>query len=318
VAVLLPAFSQASPAASSAKASQGMIAFSAPVHGISQVFTIRPEGTGLRQVTHEPFNTGQYGLTWSPDGNSLLYTVNGTGTSRPDEIVKSAANGSGATVTSPPCSGTCLGDDFPDYSPDGKKIAFERAFGPIVNNNATGGVFIFTMNLDGRGLRKLTQGGSEAHQAQWSPNGKEIAFQRWNITAKPRNESAIEVMNADGSNVRRLTPWRMRATDPRWSPNGKRILFNTNGEPVQFKSANLFTIRPDGTGLVQLTHYKGGPLQAWADGWSPDGTQILFERLNTIGPEVGGYYVLNLHTRHIRRLTAVRIHDNDPRAAWGK
>jgi Tol biopolymer transport system component len=226
-------------------------------------------------------------------------------------------------VISPPCTGTCLGDDYPSYSHDSTKITFERAFGPIVNNSAAV-VAIFTMNADGSDLTQLTQTStptsSEDHQPQWSPNGKEIAFVRHNTTAEPQNGSAIEVMNSDGSNVRRLTPWSMRATDPRWSPNGKRILFNSYWHPVQFKSANLFAIRPDGTHRVQLTHYTGGTLQAFADGWSPDGKQIIFQRMRYSGccTEVGGYYLLNLRSKQIHRLTSVRIHDNDARAAWGR
>jgi Tol biopolymer transport system component len=317
VAVLLPPLSQATPSRA-----QGEIAFSARVHGISQAFTIRPDGTGERQVTHNAYNVGQYGLTWSPDGRSLLYSVGGN--NRKDEIARSAADGSGGTtVISPPCTGSCLGDDYPAYSPDGKKIAFERAFGPIANGNA-GLVGIFTMNADGTGLTQLTQKStpttSEDHQPRWSPNGKEIAFVRLNDTAAPQNESAIEVMNADGSDLRRLTPWRIEATDPRWSPDGKRILFRTYGEPVHLKDSNLFTMRADGSHRVELTHYEGGYLQAYLGDWSPDGTQIIFERFRYSGccSKAGGYYILDLRSKQIRRFTAVRIVNYDAQAAWAK
>jgi Tol biopolymer transport system component len=317
MAVILPPLSQATPSVRN-----GEIAFSGRVHGVSQVFTVRPDGTGLRQVTHSAYDVGQYGLTWSPDGSSLLYTVNGNGKNRVDEMVKSAADGSGGvTVVSPSCTGTCLGDDFPTYSPDGTKITFERAFG---DNGTPSHDDIFTMNADGSALTQLTQTGTparfEVHEPRWSPNGKKIAFVRLNDTAKPSGESAIEVMNTDGSDVRRLTPWRIEATDPRWSPNGKRILFRTYGEPVQFKDSNLFTMRPDGTHRIQLTHYQGGTLQAYPQDWSPDGRQVIFERFRYSGTDtkVGGYYILNLSTRQIRRLTPVRIVDYDAQAAWAK
>jgi Tol biopolymer transport system component len=252
----------------------------------------------------------------------LLYLVNGNGTSRPDEIFQSAADGRGATLISPPCTGTCLGDGYPEYSPDGSRIAFERAFGPIVNSTAAGGSGIFTMNADGSGLTQLTPttSSSDDHQPQWSPDGKEIAFVRLNESAWPQNESAVYVMNADGSDPRRLTPWSMRATDPRWSPNGERILFNTYWEPMRFKSANLFTIHPDGTHRVQLTHYRGGTVQAFADSWSTDGKDVLFQRSRFSGccSETGGFYILNLHSRQVRQLESVRIHDHDARAAWGR
>jgi TolB protein len=311
VAVLVPALSHAS-----ASGSNGEIALSAHVRGVSQVFTVNPDGTRLRQITDSPLPVGEYGLSWSPDGSSVLYTVTGK---HFDYIVRSRADGSSASTISPPCTGTCLGDDNPTYSPDGKKIAFERAFGPIVDDNASV-VAIFTMNADGSDLTQLTHKGastsSEDHRPQWSPDGKKIAFARLNTST---NGVAIEVMNADGSNIQRLTPLRIGAGNPQWSPNGKRILFNTYTNSAQFKSANLFTMRADGTHRVALTHYKGGTLQAFADAWSPDGTQIVYRRLAFSGTdtEVGGFYVMNIRSKHIRRLTPVRIR-YDALSAWGK
>ena len=41
---------------------------------------------------------------------------------------------------------------------------------------------------------------------------------------------------------------------PAWSPDGRRIAFDSNWAGP---GANLFTVRPDGTGLVQLTHLEG-------------------------------------------------------------
>lgn len=137
-------------------------------------------------------------------------------------------------------------------------------------------------------------------------------------------------MNADGSNIRRIAPFTIDTTDPHWSPNGKRLLFSTYAHPVQFKSANLFTMRADGTHRVALTHYAGGTLQAFADGWSPNGKQVVFHRMAYSGShtEVGGFYVLNLSLKHIintskriRRLTPVRLRStkgsNDENTSFG-
>jgi Tol biopolymer transport system component len=319
VAVVLPALSHAT-----ASGRNGEIAFTRRVHTISQVFTVTPDGTRLRQVTHG-LPAGEHGLSWSPNGRGLLYTlgrIDGT-----DRIVKSLADGSSAAVVSPACTGACLSDDDPAYSPDGKTIAFERAFGPVVNENAAS-IAIFTMNADGSHLTQLTPKSTSTQdsQPQWSPDGTKIAFVRSNTTAKPKNEGAIEIMNADGSDIRRITPFRVDATNPHWSPNGKRLLFNTYAHPVQFKSANLFTMRADGKDRHPLTHYAGGTLQAFADGWSPDGTQIVFHRMAFSGSntEVGGFYILNLSLKtivdnarkRIQRLTPVRLR-YDVRAAWG-
>jgi Tol biopolymer transport system component len=309
-AALLPARSEAHRATGN-----GAIAFSSLVHGTAQVFTVEPDGSRLRQVTHGSLGSGQFGLSWSPDGRSLLYTV--THPQGPDAIMRSRADGSDANVISPACTGVCLGDDNPVYSPDGKKIAFERAFGHVVDGLASGGVAIFTMNADGTGVTRLSpKGTSENSQPRWSPDGRTIAFVRFD---EGRKKGAIELMNAAGGSVRRLTPFRIDATDPRWAPDGKRLLFSTYADPVPGQSANLFTMRRDGTHRVALTRFAGGALQALADDWSPDGTEVLFRRMRFSGidTEVGGFYVLTIRGKTMRRLTPVRIRD-DALAAWGR
>jgi Tol biopolymer transport system component len=305
----------------------GTIAFSAPVQGRSQIFTVNPDGTGLRQITHSSAQAGAYGLSWSPDGRGLLYTVSYP--SGPDAMFRSLADGSGTTPISPPCTGTCLGDDNPVYSPDGTSIAFERAFGPIVNNNATG-VAIFTMHADGTDLVQLTPEATSTisgyQQPHWSPDGTKIAFVAYAPFAAsyvggdgPHFPSAIEVMNANGTDVRRLTPWRDDASNPSWSPDGRRILFNTYSEPVLGESANLFTMRADGTDRQKVTNYSGGYPQAAADSWSPDGKQIVYRlyRFCTGCSELGHVFLLNLHTMHARLLTRVGV-TTDNLAAWGR
>jgi Tol biopolymer transport system component len=263
-------------------------------------------------------------VSWSPDGRRLLYSVGYR--HGPDAIFTSLANGSGATRISTPCTGACLGDDNPVYSPDGLKIAFERAFGPIVNNpsgpaNPTGianasGYAIFTMNADGSDLTRLTPRTATNQQPHWSPDGTKIAFVHTNA---PGYGHTIEVMNPDGSNVRRLTPLGIDATNPRWSPDGKRLVFNDYAHSIQHESANLITMRANGTDRVQLTHYSGGTPQAFPDGWSPDGTQIVYRLYRYSGccTEIGGFYIVNVRTKQFRRLTNLRITSSES-VAWGR
>lgn len=292
------------------QAKNGEIAFSAAVHGVSQVFTVKPNGTGLRQITQGSTEAGLYGLSWAPDGTHLLYSVTPNGV---DEIARSLVDGSDVSVLSPPCTG-CFSDSDPTYSPDGTKIAFDRGFLPFDHPSA---IPIFTMNADGSGLTQLTPKSASTFYfgPQWSPNGKWIAFVASSVA---RNLNAIEVMHADGSDVRRLTPFRLDANNPHWSPDGKLILFNADHGGGQGISTNLFTMHPDGTHRVALTHFTGGFLQAFAEAWSPDGRHVLYQRSRFSGTDtsVGDFYITDSHGRHQRRLTFMHV-TADARAAWG-
>ena len=56
---------------------------------------------------------------------------------------------------------------------------------------------------------------------------------------------------------------------PAWSPNGDLIAFTRFSED----DYDIYTIRPDGTGLKRLTTTPGNDAH---EIWSPDGKQILF------------------------------------------
>ena len=62
-----------------------------------------------------------------------------------------------------------------------------------------------------------------------------------------------------------------------WSPNGKLILLTTNADfVIPGASANLVTIKPNGTGKTDLTKFTGGWKNAFAGSFSPDGKQVVF------------------------------------------
>src|SRR5690349_11492993 len=95
------------PAHGDASGSNGRIAFLASADGHLQLFTIKPDGSGLLQVTRGLSAVSEYGTAWSPDGSSLLIVRSGA---RGDAIYRTGLDGARFVGVGPACTGTCLGD----------------------------------------------------------------------------------------------------------------------------------------------------------------------------------------------------------------
>ena len=97
--------------------------------------------------------------------------------------------------------------DFPTFSPDGKKIAFNRPVG--TGNN----VEIYVKNyVDGSLTRLTTYAGGDRHPT-WSPDGTRIAFE-----STRSGKAQIWTMNATtGGNLVRVTHTTRDESNPAWS-----------------------------------------------------------------------------------------------------
>jgi Tol biopolymer transport system component len=107
--------------------------------------------------------------------------------------------------------------------------------------------------------------------------------------------------------LRQLTPWALHAGGRAdWSPVTNRILFRTipaNDEP----GGDIYTIKPDGTGLRQLTHFPPDHVLGEL-AFSPDGESIVFTR----GDSERDMYVMRADGSHIRQITTTELSENWP------
>jgi TolB protein len=292
------------------------------------VFTIRPSGSGERQITYPPQGFVDRNPDVSPDGQRIVFEREGVDCGSEcsyDEVFVVNTDGSGLTqlTHNPPgkvcgSGGYCNGS--PAWSPNGRQIAFTRASGPVVDDLFEK-VGIYVMNADGSRVRQVTQKAQPAlgqdSDPQWSPDGRKIVFQRSNVrSATPQDGVALWIVNLVNGREHRVTPWDLRAGDtPDWSPDGRRILFHSNVDGPPTVSANLYTIRPDGTRLQQLTFAQGGLIQYLGSSYSPDGTMITFGRRPETGGTAADVFVMRANGTHIRHVTRTVLYDSYP--DWG-
>lgn len=145
----------------------------------------------------------------------------------------------------------------PDWSPDGKRIAYDARNGNTRN--------IYAIDAaDGNNRVNLTRLPYYSSRPFWSPDGSRIAFLAYPGAGGNREWSKAEIymMRPDGSNVERLTFNEVGDFPKAWSPDGKWLLFRSfieeDGEyidgiyrmHVETREIRLVTlVRTGGTGL---------------------------------------------------------------------
>jgi Tol biopolymer transport system component len=167
-------------------------------------------------------------------------------------------------------------DYWPEYSPDGTKIAFTSGRGDDLYYQ------VYVMNSDGTNVRRITNSrtGHSAESA-WSPDGTQIAFR----SNRDAGDWEIYAINVDGTNERRLTYSAGMDIDPTWSPDGTKIAFPSfrgspsMTEPQGADNINIWVMNAaDGSNPVNITpNWDGiGAMNDYYPAWSSDGTRISF------------------------------------------
>jgi Tol biopolymer transport system component len=282
--------------------------------GSAQLFALSP-GTGrVRQLTHFP--GGAFDPDYSPDGRQIALDRHFPNfPAAPDAAYTIGFDGSKPTRLPIACSGQCLGIDEPNWTRTGDNIAFNRAFGPLAKDGGASMVELATAGLSGAGERVLRSfglksTGTEPHNAVWSPNGRMLAVTILNDRKKPVNASAIYLVSADGKIFRRLTPPNLDAGNADWAPNGRSIVFNSFYEGQS--ESELYTIRPDGTGMHRIRKEKKNNY-AFDPVWSPDGGRIAF--VHTSRKTLPHIWSIGADGKKLRQETHGSLVDLEP--DWG-
>jgi Tol biopolymer transport system component len=276
----------------------------------SDIVRVNPRTGRVRTLTDSP------GLSWfpdySPNGNRIAFTRTDFDATPSDALYTMKADGSRQTPLTTQCSGECLGDSSSAWAANGRRLVFERAYGPVVDD-AAAKVELRTVKADGSRERliPLDLPGREPHDAQWSPNGRRLAVNVLNVgDTQPESASAIYVFRPDGTRLRRITPLSLNAGNPDWSPSGKRIVFNSSYEGQG--AADIYTVRPDGSHLRQV-HAPPADHFAFEPVFSPSGKRIAFTQ--TDDKFLAHIHTMRRNGTRVRQVTSGPVVDLRP--DWG-
>jgi Tol biopolymer transport system component len=244
---------------------------------IKDIYLVRPDGSGTHVILGDL--PGSHGSpSWSPDGASLAFGVVDDAT--PGGSIWTAKPDGSAAAIRTDGDGECPdGLAHPSWSPDGSKLAFICYPDPGGKQGS-----VATLDLATGSVTRLTTVTWPEHldgAPTWSPDGRSLAFSilHWDPTDQFIDGSLIAVVDAAGGTERRITTFDTNMSDPDWGPDGTDLAtfsYDMGNMHTTPHPSNVYLVRPDGTGLRQLTHSSvDGNMRIVQPRWSPDGTRIV-------------------------------------------
>jgi Tol biopolymer transport system component len=261
--------------------------------GQSDLWRVRPDGTGLERLTKDPAMEDAGVL--SPDGKTLAYvsTQGGARTANiwvMDVATKRARNLTGDGRKDPPLT---MNSNFrPAWSPDGKWIAFtsDRGEGWIGAEQGAGAghahpTSLYVMRSDGSGVRRLTTTApaTATGSPEWSADGsKLIAYELatretfgarmggFGIAQLSATSQLVEIDVATGAKTV-VTQGPGLKTNPHYLPGGV-VAYVLKASPKDGPVA----------GIVYANGKRGPEGGVRNPSWSPDGKSVVFYRFDTV------------------------------------
>jgi Tol biopolymer transport system component len=191
----------------------GRIAFSAGPGRAEDIYVVKADGTGLRQVTSDP--AADFDPTQSPDGKQIAYRHQ-IGDDRSTDIYVVDADGSGERNVS---RNEGVADWGPTWSPDGTRILFSSVRDNCSVSDApdcktTGDIgpyhTLYVMNADGSAQVRLTDAFGQI--ADWSLDGQYVVFEDL------EGRDGLSLIRSDGSGLTTLPLDLSSPGFPDWIP----------------------------------------------------------------------------------------------------
>lgn len=192
------------------------------------------------------------------------------------------------------------------FSPDGKTILFASSHAdPHIEQTerkareeaAQGGrrryqwdfdphMDLYTIQLDGTGLKRLTDAEGYDAEGSYSTDGKHIVF-----TSTRDGDPDIYVIDADGGNLRQLTNAPGYDGGPFFSPDGKWVIFRSDRQEKDM--LQIFAVSSDGKIEVQLTNNLSSV--NWCPFFHPSGKYFIWSAADySRGPATAKFHLFTM------------------------
>jgi WD40 repeat protein len=209
---------------------------------------------------YETFRFITSSATFSPDGKFVAIAAKHGG--KDDIVIVDVERNKQVRDIKVPIAGV----NTPAWSPDGSKIVFSGLDGGISD--------LYTINVDGSDLRRLTNDKEAELHPSWSPDGKTIAFAtdrgpNTDFNALKWGNLRIGLYHLDSGQIELPAGMDVgRNVNPQWSPDGQTLAFISDRNGVaniylyEFGDRQTYQITDFYTGVQGITSLS--PVLSWA------------------------------------------------------